>query len=208
MRKNARLTRITCSGIVDADDHDEDDSEYLAKLGIKVLPVSEIENVILLPEVSNAIAETEGYRGEELEAVLAQLSDAVFEAVNSPEKIEEVVLRYCRRRIDRNLKKIDLSERGTTEDLAKEYRVQTQALDISVIAARARNQINQAINEQNLPKLLAHYDDKGLMALAASKLKKCKLKSFKSWLTRVFRNDSAPSVSKAIISQLPEIHPE
>lgn len=106
------------------------------------------------------------------------------------------------------MKKIDLSERETIENLAEEYRVQTRALDISVIAARARNQINQAINEQNLPKLLTHYEDKGLMALAASNLKKCKLKSFKSWLTRVLLNDSAPSVSKAIISQLPEIHPE
>ena len=208
MRKNANLTRITCSGIVDADDYDENDTEYLAKRGIKVLPVSEIENMILLPEVSRAIAEAEGYRGTALETVLAQLSDAVFEAVNSPEKIEEVVLRYCRRRIDRNLKKIDLSGRETIEDLTEEYRVQTRALDISAIAVHARNQINQAINEQDLPKLLAHYDDKGLMALAASKLKKCRPNDFKSWLKRVLRNDSAPSVSEAIISQLPEIHPE
>ena len=208
MRKNADLTRVTCSGIVDADAYDEDDTKRLTKLGIKVLPVSEIENMILLPKVSRAIAEAEGYCGAELETVLAQLSDAVFKAVDSPEKIEEVVLRYCRRRIDRNLKKIDLSEGETIENLAEEYRAQTQALNISAIAEHARNQINQAINERNLPKLLAHYDDKGLMALAASKLKKYRPNDFKSWLTRVLRNDSAPSVSKAIISQLPEIHPE
>jgi len=208
MRKNANLTRVTCSGIVDGDDYGKSDAEYLAKRGIKVLPVSEIENMILLPEVSRTIAEAEGYCGAELETVLAQLSDAVFKAVDSPEKIEEVVLRYCRRRIDRNLKKIDLSERETIENLAEEYRAQTQALNISAIAEHARNQINQAINERNLPKLLAHYDNKGLIALAASNLKKCNLKSFKSWLTRVLRNDSAPSVSKAIISQLPEIQPK
>ena len=39
MRSNADLTRITCHGIVDADDYDEDDATYLAQLGIEILPV-------------------------------------------------------------------------------------------------------------------------------------------------------------------------
>ena len=208
MRKNADLTRTTCTGIVDADDYDEDDTEYLAKLGIKVLPVSEIENVILLPEVSRAIAETEGYNSNEIEGVLAQLSDAVFETVNSPEKIEKVVVRYCKRRIDRMLKKVDLSKGGTINELKEEYLTRTQALDIGSIAKSATNQIKQAIDEKNLPKLLAYYDNKGLLALAGSKLKKCRVNDFGSWLARVLRNNSAPSVSKAILSQFPEIRPE
>ncbi len=67
MRKNADLTRITCSGIVDGDGHNDEDRKYLAERGIKVLPVSEIENVIALPDVSRAIAEAEGYEGPETE---------------------------------------------------------------------------------------------------------------------------------------------
>ena len=60
MRKNADLTWIKCSGIVDADDYEDEDKDYLAELGIATLPVSEIENVIALPDVSRAIAKTEG----------------------------------------------------------------------------------------------------------------------------------------------------
>ena len=137
MRSNADLTRITCHGIVDADDYDEDDATYLAQLGIEILPVSEIENVILLPEVSRAIAETEVYHGNELENVLAKLLDAVLETVDSPKKIETVVVRYCKRRIDRMLKKVDLSKGETVEDLEKEYRTRTQGLDIGAIAKHA-----------------------------------------------------------------------
>ena len=45
---------------------------------ISVLPVAEIENIILLPPVSRAIAELESYKGAELEDVLTTLKDAIF----------------------------------------------------------------------------------------------------------------------------------
>jgi hypothetical protein len=70
MRRNQELTRVTCSGIVDADDYEANDVAYLSRLGIVVLPVSEIENIILLPTVSRAIAESEGYERAELESRL------------------------------------------------------------------------------------------------------------------------------------------
>ena len=78
MRNNADLTRVTCSGIIDADDYGEEDTKYFAKLGIKILPVSEIENVILLPKVSKAIAKIEGHNNNEIKKVLDLLSKAVF----------------------------------------------------------------------------------------------------------------------------------
>ena len=208
MRKNADLTWIKCSGIVDADDYEDEDTKYLAKLGIATLPVSEIENVIALPDVSRAIAKTEGYQGTELKEVLARFSDAIFETINSPQKVEVVVVRYCKRRIDRMLKKVDLSEAGTVDDLEEKYRSRTEALKIRSIADQITERINQAIAEQNLPKLLSYYDNKEVMVLAAHKLKKQKKHDFESWLTRVLRNNSVPSVSKAILSQLPEIQPE
>ena len=208
MRKNAHLTRKKCFGIVDADDYGEKDTNILGELGIAILPVSEIENVIVLPDVSRAIAETEGYQDTELEEILTQLSVAIFETLNAPEKIEMVVLRYCRRRIDRMLKKVDLSEARTIDALEDEYRTRTEALNIRSIAQHATEQINQAIAEQNLPKLLAQYDNKELIAVAASKLKKCRMNDFESWLTRMLRNNSVPFVSDAILSQLPEIRTE
>ena len=64
MRRNEDLTRVTCSGIVDADDYQPEDIKYLDTLGIAVLGVSEIENIILLPAVSRAIAQGEGHVGE------------------------------------------------------------------------------------------------------------------------------------------------
>jgi energy-coupling factor transporter ATP-binding protein EcfA2 len=109
MRRNQELTRVTCSGIVDADDYEADEVASLGKFGIAVLPVSEIENILLLPAVSRAIAESEGHEGCDLEIRLDDLKAAIFKTLSSHKAIDAVVTRYCRRRIDRLLKKIDLS---------------------------------------------------------------------------------------------------
>jgi len=207
LRKNAELTRITCSGIVDADDYQDEDKTYFADLGIATLPVSEIENMILLPDVSRAIALVEGFQGDELEERLSRLSDTIFETVNSREKIEEVAVRFCRRRIDRMLKKIDLSTAVTVADIESEYNNSTNDLDIGSIAQRIVDGITESIVEKDLPKLLAYYDNKGLLSHASSILKACKQSAFESWLTRALRNNTAPEVIAALSKHLPEIKP-
>jgi ABC-type cobalamin/Fe3+-siderophores transport system ATPase subunit/BMFP domain-containing protein YqiC len=207
MRGNSDLTRITCSGIVDADDYSEDDKSYLASLGIATLPVSEIENIILLPSVSQAIAENEGYNGEELETKLHSLAESVFNTLDSERAINKVVTRYCRRRIDRLLKKIDLSEASSVTELENKYNTETALLNINDIASLVTDKINQALADQDLIKLLENYDNKGLLALAAS-LKNCRREAFESWLVRVLSNNSVPDLTTSIKEILPRIEPQ
>lgn len=209
MRRNPSLTRVTCSGIVDADDYDADDIAHLGTLGIAVLPVSEIENIILLPAVSRRIAESEGYEGADLDNRLIALKMAIFETLSSVEAIDAVVTRYCRRRIDRLLKKIDLSKASNVADITAEYDRQTVALNISGIALRATTRIQVALGSNNLPMLLANYDQKDLlMAKAATHLKSMKKLDFENWLTRVLRNNKVPALVTAIRDSLPAIHPQ
>lgn len=208
MRHNASLTRITCSGIVDADDYSQEDQEYLQNLGIATLPVSEIENLILLPNVSSVIAQSEGHTGDELNEKLNGLSEAIFASLNSARAVEKVVTRYCKRRIDRLLKKIDLSEAETVEALAGTYAQETAALDIGNIAQEATRRINQAIENNDLPLLLANYDNKGMLALAATHLKGCSRSNFEHWLVRVLRNNNVQGLIESIQQALPEIEPQ
>lgn len=207
MRRNQEFTRVTCSGIVDADDHQAADVTYLNELGIFTLAVSEIENVILMPEVSRAIAESEGYTGDDLETRLNNLKMKIFETLNSAAAIDAVVTRYCLRRIDRFLKKIDLSSNSNILDIATEYGNKTNSLNIADIALSARNRINSALQDDDLPKLLANYDNKAMMALASVYLKSSRLADFESWLARVLRNNKVPALTAAIRNILPTIQP-
>lgn len=206
MRRNASLTRITCSGIVDADDYSEEDKTYLSGLGIATLPVSEIENLILLPEVSSAIAIHEGLSGDDLTTCLSTLSDKIFQLLNTEKSIEDVVVRYCRRRIDRTLKKVDLSSAETILTLKDKYNEETSSLDIESIARQSRERIASAIETNDLSLLLKNYDNKGMLALAATYLKRCRLQDFESWLVRMLNNNSIPGLTSAIKSYLPEVH--
>ena len=208
MRHNSEFTRITCSGIVDADHRPAEEIAYLKDHGISVLPVAEIENIILLPSVSRAIAELERYKGAELENVLTKLKDAVFSMVIATETVETVVMRYSRRRIDRFLKTIDLAKASTVLELKAEYRRRTGELDVEAIAQQAKSCIDEAIRDGDLRKLLSIYDNKGLMALAAKYLRRSNLRAFKSWLTRALRTNTVPTLVAAIANCLPKIEPQ
>ncbi|THF64810.1 ATP-binding cassette domain-containing protein [Pseudothauera nasutitermitis] len=206
MRANAQLTRITCAGIVDADDYTIDEINHLNSLGIFPLPVSEAENLILLPDVSRAIAQLEGLEGEELEQQLSKLESAIFDTLQSPAAIEEVVVRYCRRRIDRALKKIDLSGSKNIAGLITEYNTHTATLDISELAARANSKIQDALTSRDLASLLTVYDNKGLLAHAALHLKQTRMAAFSAWLTRMLRDgERAPGLVEALRVILPVV---
>lgn len=205
LRANKQLTRVQCSGIVDCDHYSEEDKDYLDRLGIKTLPVAEIENLFVHPSVSRTIAVSEGHEGDALEKLLDDLASEVFARVNSEEKLENIVMRYAKRRIDRLLKRIDLSEAETVDDLAAEYTTRTGELNVKEIAVTLRDEIERALRARDLVKLLALVDDKGFLAIAATRLKACRLNDFKSWLTRTLRNQSAPEMVSAVRGLLPEI---
>ena len=174
-------------------------------LGVAALPVSEIENLVLLPDISRAIAEHEGLVGDELEMRLSGLRDAVFEAVSSPAAMDAVVTRYCRGRIDRMLKKVNLSGATGVADITQEFERQTQGIDVATIAEERRARIERAMRDADLPGLLACYDNKGLLALAAEHLKGQNAKNFRQWLVRVLSNGTVPNLDAALREILPPI---
>jgi len=206
MRANMVLTRVTCAGIVDADAYDAAEAQTLEAKGIGVLPVSEIESLFLLPSVVRAIAETEGFAGDDLAAKLNSTLDELFTAAATANARLPVVMRYVRRRIDRALKKVDLSAATTLDDLAAEYAAKTAALDVHAIATLATESIDKAIAERDVPTLLKWYDNKGLLSIAA-KVKGKTMANFEQWIVRTMGNGTVPALSGAIQAVLPVVTP-
>jgi hypothetical protein len=202
MRANATLTRVKCAGIVDADAYDAMDVQLLKSKGIAVLPVSEIENLFLLPCVIEAIAAAEGYEGVTLEAKLAPIFEELFMQAADPKNQLPIVMRYCRRRIDRTLKKIDLSAAPDLPALASDYTKKTGALDVADLAKMAADNIQKAIADKNAPELLKWYDNKGILGIAC-KAKGTTKVQFEQWIVRALRNNTALMVSDAVRKVLP-----
>lgn len=204
MRRNAALTRATCAGLVDSDDYTKEEIAAMAKHGVGVLPVSEIENLVLLPTVASVIAKGEGFHDAALEAKLAALLDDLVATASG--LVEETVMQYCRRRIDRTLKKIDLSVAATPDELAITYQTLTQAVDVNALAQGAKAKLDAALLTKDLPAILRYFDGKGpFMALAARHLKAMKKDSFEEWLVRVLKTGSAKGLVDAVRASLPAV---
>lgn len=204
MRRNMALTRVACAGLVDADDYTEDEAAALTNNGVGVLPVSEIENLVLLPNVARIIAKSDGFNGDALDSQMAALYADIIRAAS--DAIERTVMQHCRRRIDRTLKKIDLSSATTPSQLASEYQALTQEIDVNTLAQVTRNRMETALNNKDVPALLKFFDGKGpFMAVAAKHLKSTRKDSFEEWLVRVLKTDSVQGLVPAISQLLPAI---
>lgn len=204
MRANSALTRVTCAGIVDADGQTEADISYLRERGVAVLPVAEIENIFLLPPVSQAIAEHEGHTGGGLDELMETLKHRVFDTVRA-DMLEAVITRHCKRRIDRHIKRTGLNASRTITELAEEFSSAMRAIDISAIAASMRSNLETAQSNADLTSLLQHYDNKGLLAMFASHVRRSSRDAFEGWLTRVLRNQSIPALTETLRRVLPEV---
>lgn len=85
------------------------------------------------------------------------------------------------------------------------YAQKTAALDVSKIAHDVRKRIEDAIEDRDLPALLANFDDKGFLALAAKHLKGTSKTAFESWLTRATCDANSDKLKNAIGKVLPAI---
>lgn len=209
MRHNSNLTRIFCTGIVDADDYTDTERSHLQTLGISVLPVSEIENIFLLPSISAAIAKSNNFEGAELQEKLDELSTRVFSSLDDDAKIDAVVIRYCKRRIDRQLKKVDIGPVTSVDDVISNFNQKISEFDIQGIAEYAKGKIRSSIDDNDISALMEIYDGKGaLMNIAATCLKQQKKQDFESWITRSLRKNEESELVDAITSLLPQLEME
>lgn len=205
MRANAALTRITCAGIVDGDGHDSEEVERLTKLGIAVLPVSEIENLFLLPDISREIALADNCVESEADKRVAALRQKVLDSARSPDVVKPVIQRYVLRRIDRALKGLDLSGNRTIDEIDAAYRQRTQDVEIPKLARELEAQIATAVANEDVPELLKLIDNKGMLAHAASCLRNTRREAFESWLVRSLLGEKEPGLRGALKQVLPTV---
>src|SRR5690606_21160355 len=93
---------LKARGLVDADDRSEGDAESLAAHGVEMLPVAEVENLLVLPDVFLALAEA--LQCSDAAGRLEKLRERVMGLAR--EHLDLVSARYATRQLDRRLKKV------------------------------------------------------------------------------------------------------
>lgn len=197
------LHHVGCAGLVDADGRNPTEKAYLETKGVYSLAVSEVENLLLLPNVFKAIAKALKFEDADVELKFGALCTYVF--AQASQEIDAICLRYTKRRIDVNMKKIGLAATNLA-DLDAEFRTAAASIDAPAIFAEAKTTLTTAINERDYEKVLYHYDNKGLFAEAA-KLLGYQQKALEEFIGRALRSDDSPELHTALSGYLPTVTP-
>ncbi len=194
------LHRVGCAGIIDADGRSDEKIKSLEELGIYCLPVSEVENLLLLPTVFTAIAEDLMFENTDAITKLEGLKSFVFE--QAKQQIDDICLRHTKRQIDAEMKKISLSAKDIN-NLTKEF-LAAANINVQAIFDDMKEKLSQAIKDKEYERVLFYYDNKGLLAEAAKKLNYDK-KALEEFIGRALRSDNSSQLHKVLASHLPKI---
>ncbi|WBX83298.1 DUF4435 domain-containing protein [Sphingosinicella microcystinivorans] len=193
------LHRVGCAGLVDADGRTDAEAVHLEAKGVYRLPVSEVENLLVLPEVFLAIAKALKFTDQDAQQKLANLRTFVLTAANRD--IDAVCFRYTKRRVDAEMKKIGLT--GTdAASLEAAFVAATASVNVQTIFADVKSVLSAAIAAQEFEKVLLYYDNKGLLAEAGRQLG-YQQKALEEYIGRELRSDESPALCDALKSYLP-----
>ncbi|PXA88911.1 ABC transporter ATP-binding protein [Nostoc sp. 3335mG] len=197
------LHRVGCAGLVDADGRTTEEATFLETKGVYRLPVSEIENVLLLPAVFLALAVSLKFSVHEAQAKLAALQSIVY--VQATQQIDGICLRYTKRRVDAQMKKIGLSATDITA-LDAEFKHGAASVDPVSIFNEVKGKVSSAITSQDYATVLLYYDNKGLLNEAAKQLG-FQQKSLEEFVGRTLRSEESSVLHSALVDELPAVTP-
>ena len=195
------LHRIGCAGLIDRDGRTDEEATYLTTKSVFSLSVSEVENALLLPDVFLAIAKALKFNQVDANARLSNLKTHVLSKA-ATEK-EAICLRYTRRRIDAEMKKIGLHSTDI-QRLQVEFSAGVANIDVQTVYNDILAVIEAAIQTENYENVLRYYDNKGLLAEVAKQLGYGQ-KALVEYLGRALRSDDCPELSAALSARLPTV---
>lgn len=194
------LHHIGAAGIVDADGRMQQEVAYLGNIGVYVLPVSEVENLLLLPAVFLKLAKALKFDATQSQNRLDALIEIVLQrALNESDAI---CLRRTVRLVDSKVKSIGLQSKqiGT---LDAEFRAAVAAIDPAAIFAGLKTDISNAITSKDYEAVLRYFDNKGLLSEAA-KLLGYNKKSLEEFIGRALRSNESNELHAELLNALPK----
>jgi ABC-type cobalamin/Fe3+-siderophores transport system ATPase subunit len=166
------LHREEVYGIVDLDDRDPAEVAGLREIGVHALPVAGVENLLLLPEVLDAVAAAVHLTGSDKAVAVHNAKNRAVQHLRTARAA--TVLQRAQYAVERQLHKITPLGRGKA-DLIEAVAMSVAAADPGTRYDEAEAQISAAlshtgVDEQYVATLMV-FRNKGLIPLVAQMLK-------------------------------------
>lgn len=206
-RGNATLHSTGAQGLIDSDGRSVEEIALLVRQKIHVLPVVEIENIFLIPEVFEALASALHHNPPEASQMLQALIDRVV--ARASENIERASVRHAIRRVDATLKRVGIAAKDLPTLMAT-YSKEIATVDPAAGYTDMKQRLEKCISNRDLRGILAIYENKGLLAEAASILGLRSQNELQDLVSRLLWAQTAkpsgtPSMMQCQRSALPEL---
>lgn len=189
-------------GCVDADARNQEEISHLDNINVKVLPVAEIENVLLLRPVFFELAKAMHFSEIDATEKLEQLQLIIISMAQ--QGIEQATARYVSRRLDTALKQLAPKSRSI-EEMETQFQSSIQSLDLQEIAETYRSQLMQAIQAADTASILSIYDNKGLLSEGARVLGLKGREELSEFVSRLLSTSDENSLLRTLREHLPRI---
>ncbi|WP_316214096.1 AAA family ATPase [Bradyrhizobium sp. SZCCHNR2032] len=189
-------------GCVDADQRTPDQIANLQQGGVWPLAVAEIENVFLVPSVFTALAKALSFDEAITTAKLAQVKGKIF--ARAAQENAATTARYVARQVDRRLKRVTIDRRDPAQ-LVTTFSTEIASIDVPTLISDFERDFQQAIDAQDVDKMLGMFDQKGLIDIAARELGLASSKALVQQAARFMNDGSHAQLRSAVLAVLPTL---
>lgn len=199
----ATLHDKQCKGIIDRDGRTDEECAILRNDDLIILPVSELENLLLLPNIWRQVLISRDYANGELDAAIRMAEDLILNEATAD--IDGFSVRITKRKLDRKIKRLGLNGRRDLTALETEWQQQVADIDIPTIAAESKAELQAHLDSRNIAGVLELYDNKGMLVNCIRDVFGQTYQPFFEELLRKLNSKDGESILAAIREELPQI---
>ncbi|MBO9166799.1 DUF4435 domain-containing protein [Rhizobium sp. L245/93] len=201
-RRQEELHWLHCAGLVDRDNRDPALDGTLEE-GIFTLPVQEVENLLLAPDIFLALADELKFDKREAAQRFETLKGEVFEAAGRD--ADRISLKHTSNVIWESGKSVGAKAQNI-DDLSRVYRELTAKIDPSSIYSEFHSRYQTVLGQRDFERLLVLYDNKNkLLDLLGKALDLQGRSALENLVSRLLGSPTTSSVSRAFLQRLPTI---
>lgn len=191
----------SCAGLVDRDARRPYEDNRIDE-NVYVLPVSEVENLFLLPEIFLSVASLVQFDAAEAQQRLSRLEDRLYAAASRDSEL--VSLKRAIAAVHEAGQRFGFKAKTIT-DLTARYEEAFGQVRPEIAYAEFKALFDEAVAQRDWRTLLGLYDNKGLLGLAAAALDLADREALESLLTRSILTPEGSALLTALRLVLPSI---
>ncbi|WP_371060369.1 AAA family ATPase [Rhodosalinus sp. 5P4] len=193
--RQVHLHRYKACGIVDFDHRTDAEVSRLSENLVRVLDVSEAENLLLLPHVLIEAALCLHHTRPEAETIVAKVKAKVI--AKATDEISAVALRKTKRHIDTLLKQIDFNSKDITE-FDETFTTSIKRISPVDMANSFEGAFTKYIEADDYQSVIREFDSKSLVEIAAQALGLRSRKELQDFIGRILRSREGENLAAII----------